>query len=190
MSPRIGLSTGAVVEAALAIADEHGLEAVTLAAVATRTRVATPSLYKHVASLAELRSLIGARVMLELTEYLTAGILGLSGDDAVAALMRSFRDYAREHPSRYAAVPLDALQNPLTRDAADKLLRVLFAVLRGYGLQDSAAIHAVRGARTVVHGFVSLEAGGGFGLPQDLDETFQQLIDMYLKSLPRKGDTR
>lgn len=190
MSPRVGLSSSAVVEAALAIADERGLDAVTLAAVAARTGVATPSLYKHVGSLAELRSLMGVEVMRALTEHLTAAILGLSGDAAVSALMRSFRGYAREHPSRYAAIPLDTLQNPLTRDVGDKLMQVFLAVLRGYGLRDSAAIHAVRSARTIVHGFVSLEAAGGFRLPEDLDDTFQQLIDMYITSLPRKGESR
>ena len=31
-----------------------------------------------------------------------------------------------------------------------------------------------------LHGFVSLEAVGGFGLPLERDETFQRLIDRYL----------
>jgi AcrR family transcriptional regulator len=182
------LSQRAVVDTALEIVDEQGLEAVTLAAVAARAGVAAPSLYKHVASLAELRALIGARVTAEMAERLTTELLGLSGDEAVAALMRSTRAYVLEHPNRYAAMPLDPLHDPLTEQAGAKLLQVFLAVLRYYGLEDSAAIHAVRSVRALMHGFVSLEAGGGFGLPEDLDESYQRLTGMYIKSLPHKGE--
>ncbi|MBF9131017.1 TetR/AcrR family transcriptional regulator [Plantactinospora sp. S1510] len=183
--PRAGLSTTAVVDAALAVIDEQGAEALTLAAVAGRTGVAPPSLYKHVAGLAELRMLVGARVMDEMTERFTAAAMGRSGDEAVAVLMRGYRDYVRDHPARYAALPPDPLHNPVMVAAGTRLLQVFLATLRGYGLTDSGAIHATRCARSIAHGFVSIEAGGGFGLPEDLDETYEQLIAMFVASLPR-----
>ena len=49
-----GLSVELVVEAAIAIADEAGLSAVTMAAVAKRCGFTTMSLYRHVASKDEL----------------------------------------------------------------------------------------------------------------------------------------
>jgi AcrR family transcriptional regulator len=190
MSPRAGLTTGAVVDAAMTIVDESGIEALTLAAVAAKTKVATPSLYKHVAGLAELRTLVGIRAMEEMTERLTQAVLGLGGDAAVAALMRAARGYVVEHPHRYAAQPLDPLQNPATHEAGAKLLNVFLAVLRGHGLDGPEAIHATRCLRVIVHGFASLEAGGGFGLPEKLDETYERLIEMFLKSLPSQGGSR
>ncbi|MGN9906574.1 TetR/AcrR family transcriptional regulator [Phytohabitans sp. LJ34] len=184
-SHRAGLSTAAVVEAARTIIDEQGADALTLAAVAQRTGVAAPSLYKHVGSLAELRTLVGARVLEEMTERFTRAVLGRSGDDAVEALMHAYRDYVREHPARYATAPADALHDPRTAAPGRRLLEVFLAVLRGYGLTDSAAIHTTRCLRAVVHGFASIEASGGFGLPEDLDETYAQLIRMTVASLPR-----
>lgn len=183
--PRAGLSTAAVVEAALAVIDEQGSDALTLAAVAARTGVATPSLYKHVAGLAELRMLLGVRVLDDMTERFTTAVLGRSRDDAVTALMHAYRRYVTEHPARYAAMPLDPLHDPALVAAGGKLIGVVLATLRGYGLTDSAAVHATRRLRVVAHGFASLEAGGGFGLPEDLDETYAQLIDTILASLPR-----
>lgn len=183
--PRAGLSTAAVVDAALDVIDEHGLDALTLAAVAGRTRVATPSLYKHVASLAQLRELVGLRVLEEMTGMFTAATVGRSGDDAVTALMHAYRDYVTAHPGRYDAMPADPLHEPALHAAGNRLLTVFVAVLRGYGLRDSEAVHAVRCLRAIGHGFVSIEAKGGFGLPEDLDETYRQLIRMYLASLPR-----
>ncbi|HEY7591623.1 MAG TPA: TetR-like C-terminal domain-containing protein [Actinophytocola sp.] len=183
--PRAGLSTSAVVDAALALVDEAGLAALTLAAVAGRTGVATPSLYKHVAGLGELRTLLGIRVLEDMTERFTTAVLGHSGDDAVAALLHAYRDYVRAHPARYAAMPLDPLHDPALAAAGGKQLEVVLATLRAYGLADSAAVHAARCLRAVAHGFASLEAGGGFGLPEDLDQTYDQLVRAVIASLPR-----
>lgn len=184
--PRAGLSTAAVVDAALAVVDADGLDGLTLAAVANRTGVATPSLYKHVAGLAALRVLVGIRVLEDMTERFTAAVLGRSGDDAVAALLHAYRDYVRAHPARYTAMPLDPLHDPALAAAGGKQLEVVLATLRGYGLTDSAAIHATRCLRAAAHGFASLEAGGGFGLPEDLDETYDQLVRAIIAGLPKK----
>ncbi|MFD9704669.1 TetR/AcrR family transcriptional regulator [Lentzea sp. NPDC059081] len=186
MAVRPRLTTDKVVDAALDLLDEHGLDGVTLAAVAARTGVATPSLYKHVASLAELRGHLGVRVTEQMTDRFTEAVLGLSGDDAVRALMHAYRAYVTEYPKRYAAAPMDPLHDDLQRAAGMKLMEVLFAALRGYGLEGSEAVHATRRLRVLAHGFASIESSGGFGLPEDLDETYDQLIRMYLDDLRGK----
>jgi AcrR family transcriptional regulator len=183
--PRAGLSTAAVVEAALAVVDEGGDAALTLAAVAQRTGVATPSLYKHVAGLGELRSLLGARVIEDMTECFTRAVLGRSGDDAVVALMHAYRTYVNEHPSRYAVAPLDPLHDPALAVVGRKLLDVVWGALRSYGLSPADAVHAARALRAVAHGFASLEVGGGFGLPEDLDQSYDRLIVAVLSGIPR-----
>ena len=182
--PRARLSTAAVVDAALAVVDERGLAGLTLAAVATRTGVAPPSLYKHVGGLAEVRDRVAVRVMDEMADRFAAAVLGRSGDEAVATLMHAFRDYVRQHPGRYAAMPPDPLHDPGLAAAGDRLLQVFLAVLRGYRLTGSAAVHATRCLRAAGHGFATLEASGGFGLPEDLDETYRRLIRMFIASLP------
>ena len=183
MAVRPRLSTGTVVDAALDLVDETGVDGLTLAAVASRTGVATPSLYKHVGSLAELRGHVGVRVLEEMTSRFTTAVLGLSGDDAVEALMYEYRAYVREHPKRYTAMPMDPLHDELQQAAGLKLMEVMLATLRGYGLEGSVAIHATRRLRVIVHGFASIESSGGFGLPEGLDDTYDQLVRMYLADL-------
>jgi AcrR family transcriptional regulator len=172
-----------VVDVALALVDEKGLDALSLAAVADRAGVAAPSLYKHVGSLADLRTLMAARIMRQISASFTEVVMGRSRDEAVEALMRAYRAYALANPGRYALVPLDPLHNPPLADAGRELLGVFVAVLRGYGLDDAAATHAIRRLRATVHGFADLEAGGGFGLPEDIETTYDQVIDMYVRSL-------
>ncbi|HEX7307954.1 TetR/AcrR family transcriptional regulator [Lentzea sp.] len=187
MAVRIRLTTAKVVDAALELLDEHGAEGLTLAAVAARTGVATPSLYKHVASLGELRGHVGLRVLEQMTDRFTDAILGLSGDEAVRALMHAYRAYVAQYPKRYSVAPMDPLHDDLQRAAGAKLMEVLYAALRGYGLEGSEAVHATRRLRVLAHGFASIESSGGFGLPEGLDETYDQLIRMYLDDLRGKS---
>jgi AcrR family transcriptional regulator len=181
---RAGLTPDRVVDAAIALVDERGLAALTLAAVAERCEVAAPSLYKHVSNLADLRTLVGVRVMQEMADGFTTAVIGRSGADAMASLMRAYRGYVVEHPARYAAMPADPLHLPEFAAAGLRLLDVIRAVLRPWQLADAEIIHHIRAARVITHGFASLEAAGGFGLPHDLDETYERLIQMFLTSLP------
>ena len=38
----------------------------------------------------------------------------------------------------------------------------------------------IRGFRSILHGFASIESSGGFGLPLDLDVSFKMLVDTFL----------
>jgi AcrR family transcriptional regulator len=179
--PRAGLSRAAVTQAALELIDEHGSDELTLAKVAEHTGVAAPSLYKHVRSLADLRTRVAICVVGELTERLSAAVMGRGGDQALRAAMLAYRQYVLEHPNRYAAFPQappSGIEQPELAAAVGRLLEVVLAVLRGYGLEGSAAIHAARCFRATVHGFASLQAAGAFRLPEDLDTTYDQLIGM------------
>jgi AcrR family transcriptional regulator len=184
--PRAGLNPAAVVDAALALVDAEGPAALTLAAVAARTGVATPSLYKHVASLTALRRLLAIRIYDEFAAACTAAALGRSGDDALEALMRAYHDYATTHPHRYALMPQTPDPDPAISAAGDRLVQVFFAVLKGYAFDDDELVHATRVTRAALHGFTTLYIAGGFGLPQDLAVTRDWLTTTLIAGLRAK----
>jgi hypothetical protein len=62
---------------------------------------------------------------------------------------------------------------------------VLLAVLEPYKLAEEEAIHAIRGFRSIVHGFLALEAGGAFKMKVDLEASFYWLINLYIANLNR-----
>lgn len=183
--PRAGLSPDAVVDAAIAVVDAGGPGALTLAAVAGKAGVATPSLYKHVRNLAELRQLVTARILEELADRLGGAAMGRSRDDAMAAVMHAYRGYVVEHPSRYASMEQAADQRQAGDAAAQRVLDVIYAVLRGYGLDGPELVHAARCLRSAVHGFAILEAAGGFGLPEDLEASYERLVTVLTSGLSR-----
>ena len=174
--PRAGLTPDVVVDTALAIVDDDGPAALTLAAVAGRAGVATPSLYKHVKGLPRLRNLIAVRAIDGLTETITAAVIGHSGPDAVRAILLAYRDYVRAHPHRYAMIPQAPGDDPAVADASKRLLDVLYATLSADGITGTEAVHRIRGIRAVAHGFADLEISGGFQLAEDVDDSYLALI--------------
>jgi AcrR family transcriptional regulator len=186
--PRAGLGPDAVVAAAAALADAEGLEAVTLARVAERLGVRPPSLYVHVAGLPDLRRRLAARGAAELAAELQAAAAGRAGRDALAAVANVYRRYAHEHPGSYAA--LQRAENVRDVEAAARVVDVVVAVLRGYGLEGDDAIHGTRIVRAALHGFAALESGGGFGIDLPPDETFARLVAVLDRGLSEETADR
>ncbi len=185
--PRAGLNRAVIAAAGADLADEIGWQEITLAAVAARFGVRQPSLYKHVAGLAELRRDVSVLAGRELHAELTNAAVGRSGSDALHAMADAYRTYAKKRPGRYAAsVIAPAPGDTEHEQVAGGILVTVEAVLGGYDLAGDDEIHAIRALRALMHGFVTLEQAGGFALPQDLDESYRRMIDGLSGSLPRR----
>jgi len=191
--PRAGLTPSVVIAEAAALADEVGYEQLTLAALAARFGVAVPSLYKHVGGLDDVRRGVTMLALGELGEVLIAAreaTVELDGSAQLRALADAYRGYARAHPGRYAATVRAAPPDePVHRAASDAVLHTVLALLAGRGLAGDDAIDAARALRAGLHGFVALEAAGGFGLPRDIDRSFERMVeglDRGLGALPER----
>ncbi|WP_408638285.1 TetR-like C-terminal domain-containing protein [Paenibacillus glufosinatiresistens] len=55
--------------------------------------------------------------------------------------------------------------------------------LRERNLEAEQEIHAVRSLRSLLHGFASLEGGGGFGFPLEVGTSLQMALRAYLPGL-------
>jgi AcrR family transcriptional regulator len=185
--PRAGLDDTAVVAAAAELADADGLDSLTLARVAATVGVRAPSLYSHVDGLEDLRRRVGARGARELAEVLGRAAQGRAGSDALLAVAEAYRAYARAHPGRYAAAQRarELSRSDEAVAAGGAAVEVVLAVLRGYGIEGEEALHATRAIRSALHGFVLLEAGGGFALDLSIDESFTRLIATLDRGLRR-----
>lgn len=175
--PRAGLTPEVVVARGAELADEVGLDKLTLAMVAQAFGVAQPSLYKHVRGLDGLLQRISALATAELAEALAQAAAGRARGDAVRALADAYRAYAAEHPGRYAATQrVPDPGDPAHVAAGERAVGTIGAVLRGYCLVGDDAIDATRALRSALHGFATLERAGGFGMPQSVDRSFAQLV--------------
>ena len=179
------LSRDAVIAAAVALADARGShELVTLTAVADALSVRTPSLYNHVAGLADLQLGMAEYGLAQLSAALSAAVGGQTGREALLAAAFAYRTFAARHPGIYRLTLRAPGKNEteLQRLSAE-LLQLLGLLLATLGLRDDEALHAIRGLRAVLHGFTSLETAGGFGLPLDREESFRRLVTTYIDGL-------
>lgn len=188
MPPRTKLDRERVVQAAAELADAAGTE-VSLAELAAHLGVRSPSLYNHISGQAGLRREMVVLGLRELNARLTRAAVGKTADDALLAVAYAYQSFARERPGLYG-VTLRAVDSDDAELEAvsNEIVSVLVAVMESFGLEGINAIHAIRGLRSMLHGFVTLEANGGFGLPVDLDESFRCAVRTFMRGLHRIDD--
>ncbi|WP_326554225.1 TetR-like C-terminal domain-containing protein [Micromonospora sp. NBC_01813] len=173
-----------MIATAAAAADERGFASLTMALVAERLGVRTPSLYKHVDGLAELQQGIAALAATELGDALRDAMQGVAGREALTAAARVIRSYASNHPGRYAATTGAALDAEFEASST-RVLESLSAALRGYRIDPAEQTHALRTLRSALHGFATIEQSNGFQLAADVDESFAWMIDFLDRGLRR-----
>ncbi len=136
-----------------------------------------PSLYKHVAGIEALQRLVAIRACSELADVLARAAAGRAGAQALVAMSSSCRAWAKAHPGRYAAtVRAPEVGDTEHVETGYAIVQIALAGLASYKLSGDDAIDAVRVFRATLHGFISLEQAGGFGLPVDVDRSFDRLI--------------
>jgi AcrR family transcriptional regulator len=191
MARKVGLDRRQVIEAAIALADADGLENVTLARVAAALAVSSPSLYSHVDGLASLRRELAIEASTRLGAAVREAVAGNDGRAALNRAAHAYRTFALTHPGLYATLHTTPArgQDVELSAAFDALVPDIAAVLTQVGLPEHDAVPLIRTLRSALHGFVSLEASGGFGLPDDIGASFEVLIDVVVQGmLARRPD--
>ncbi|GMA62675.1 TetR/AcrR family transcriptional regulator [Alicyclobacillus fastidiosus] len=158
MASRPGVNRTIIAQTAGELADQIGLEKLTLSLVASHLGVRTPSLYNHIEGLDDLRRELSLHGMQELDRRLQRAALGKAGDQAVCAMLQAYRAFAKERPGVYAST-LHAPGNddePL-RSASQAIIDTVLTVLKPYNLNPDDAIHIVRGFVQLVMGLRHLK---------------------------------
>ncbi len=185
MGRKLGLTLDQVIEAATEIADRDGLGALRLASLASALGVQSPSLYNHVDGLAGLRRQLALHAARVLAAELTDCVEELEATEALKAIADQLRSFAHRHPGLYdSLLPAPALdKDPELAAALGEPVGVVGSVLAGMGVDLNTITPLVRALRASVHGFVDLELRGGFGLPDDIDDSFNTTADLVIEAI-------
>ena len=186
MARKVGVTLDAVVAAATVVADRDGLAALSLGPVAAALGVRPPSLYAHVDGLDGLRRQLCLAAGRELGARMRAAADG--ADDPVAALTAigtAYRTFARAHPGLYAALlPVPrADEDPEGAAAVAAPVEVLVEVLTGLGVEPARHVDLIRALRAMLHGFVDLENGHGFGYADPVDRSFDVALALVVAAV-------
>ncbi|WP_329273418.1 TetR/AcrR family transcriptional regulator [Streptomyces sp. NBC_01451] len=186
--PRPGLTIDRIVETAVRIADEEGLDAVSMRRVSTELGTGTMSLYRYVPGKGELLDLMLDRV--QRRSPATPGAPTPPADDGgwrgtLEAMARSTLDLYRRHPWLLQVNQSRPILGPGTLDGLESVL----TRIRPMGLPDPELVSAVvmvdgyvvGAARTQVH---QREAERRTGLP---DREFWRAQLPFLEGIMATG---
>jgi AcrR family transcriptional regulator len=149
------LSGERIIEAALRVMDQEGLEAVTMRRLGRELGVEAMSLYNHVEDKdAVLRGIL-ARV---LGDFELPGDRELDWIERIREMSRTFRALLLRHPG---VIPLlSEKSGPITDPRALAPIETALQTLREAGLSQEETIHAYRAVVGFVVGNVALEIAG------------------------------
>jgi len=136
-SSRAPLSRERVIDAALQIIDNEGVDAVSMRRIAATLGVQAMSLYNHVGGKAD--------VLDGVTEFIATdmGLSRQSGrgwEDGIRSVAYAFRRASLRHPRAVELVLTRQLSSP----AALPVINCSLAVLLDHGFDEAAAVHALR----------------------------------------------
>jgi AcrR family transcriptional regulator len=185
MAKRRRLNRELVIEAAATMADQAGtVSAVRLSALARALQIQPPSLYNHIDNLQDLRYGLAVYSVEQLLAALRQASQGLVGREALLAIAMAYRRFAHDHPGLYPlTIRAPEPDEEVLVSLSQELLQLLLLLMASLGLQGDDALHAIRGLRAILHGFVSLETAEGFKMDLDQEESFRRLVSAYLELL-------
>jgi AcrR family transcriptional regulator len=186
VATRKRLDRSIIIQAAAELADEDGLEALTLQRVAERLGRNISSLYSHIDSVDDLRTEIAILGIREIGDELWAAALGRTQADALIALAEAYRDYVRRHPGRYDAhLRVGPSVDPHWKKASQRTAEATRAVFRSFGLDEEETSHAHRVFSATIRGFAITERLDL--IPEvDADSTFRQLTLLFINALEHR----
>lgn len=181
---KVKISQALIVDVALDIAKESGIDMVTMANIARKLQIKPPSLYNHFSSLHEIKQDMAYKAQSLLVNYLNEQLQHIETDKMLNAFVLTYYRFACENPGFYEA-SIIALDSSIGQKVlpSSELIAIITKVLHNYQLDDNALIHTIRALRSVLHGLIDLSNRGGFKLEVKVEDTLHYTVEMFKKGL-------
>lgn len=181
------VNKAAVLQAASEIADEQGLNNVSLKAIAEKLGIKTPSLYNHINSLDDLLRDIAHTGMLAMNSRMTQVSIGSVGDAAIKKVGVEYLNYMIEHPGIYETIQWATWHG--TEETAriyNDYINLLKVLLRSCNIQEDHIEEALNLITAVFHGYTTLQLRYAFSEPEKVRNQLLDAIDTVLKGIYQK----
>ena len=172
--PRV--SREQVLDAALALADEGGLAAVTMASVGARLGVEAMSLYRHIGNKEEMLDRLVDRVFAEIEVPADAR----DWRDALRRRAGSVHAALRRHPWAIALMESRLQPGPATLGHHDAMVAILLRA--GFGGRET--VHVYNLLDSYIYGFALQEATLPFSSPEEMASMSEQMLAAVASAYP------
>ncbi|PAF19924.1 TetR/AcrR family transcriptional regulator [Terribacillus saccharophilus] len=173
--PRMQLTKTIIINTALSLAEKQGYEAVTMANIARSLSIKPPSLYNHFKNLEEIKHAMAEAAQKQLYEALKSTE---KGAQPLLSLAKAYVHFGSSRPGLYTS----SLPGG-TNEVSEALVQLIADSLTSYSLGESKKIHAIRGFRSMLHGFIDLNKHEGFKLDVDLEKSLEEMVGIFERGL-------
>ena len=183
---RKGIDRQQVLNAARELCNVRGVDGMSIKEIADRLGIRPPSVYAHFEGLPEIRAELAKTGHHALAHQLRSSAVAQTGASGVIVVAKAYLAFIRDQPGLYSAT-MQPSSNLEARAAADEWLSVIQRLLESMGLSGDDLIHALRGIRSMVHGFGQLEVIGQFRTQVDRDASFDRMVCAFVDAIGRKS---
>lgn len=181
---RMGLDKNVIIYQAAQLANEIGIENITLKMLADELNVQPPSLYNHIKGLEDVRKELMIYGWKQIEEKLIEAAIGITGYDAIEALCHAFYEYAIKNPGVFNAMLwYNNFENKDMQKITAKLFAVVYKISSSLNISEENCNHLVRGFRGFLEGFSLLVNNNAFGAPFSVDDTFNICLKTFIAGL-------
>lgn len=181
---RAGLDKNVIIVKAAELANEVGIENVTLKLIADEFGIQTPSLYNHIKSLEDIKKQVMLYGWKQVENRIILSVVGFSGYDALRVMCYVFYEYATSNPGIFNAMLwYNKYQDEEAKGATKQLFEVLFKIMGTLNISDEVINHLIRTFRGFLEGYALLVNNGAFGNPISVKESFELSVEVMLKGI-------
>lgn len=175
-----------MVEAAVGIVQQEGVDALGISSVARALGIRPASMYNHIESGEALMRAVSDEGNRRILEALKSAVHGVvEPREQLRRLAHGARDWALGNAGLYRVM---ARVEPDGSDAnipagARELLGLFDRPLGELGVAQDQRVHGIRTLRASIHGFVLLETSGQFQFSDDVQESFRWSVENSIRGL-------
>ncbi len=190
---RVPLSRDRIADAAVALIDTQGLDALSMRKLGAELGVEAMSLYNHVSGKGDLLDLVSERLHAEILDQIGEPDHGRHWRDEARCIADAFRAVALRHPGAF----LLSLERPVNGVAGMAVLYRTYQAFRLAGMSEKNAGLAFGIAGSWLHGSVTQELGlmaelarGGGFQDDDVPDELAGVIELKRACLAWSDDER
>ncbi len=178
------ISDDDIIEVSAMLANEVGLDNLSLKMIASKLDIKSPSLYNHFSSLDEIREKIMIYGWMNVGNKMIESTVGVTGYDAIRNMCYAFYDYASNNKGIFSAMLwYNMYDNEVSLEATKRLHEVIFEIVKPLNISNKNTKHCIRLMRSFLEGFALLEDNDAFGDLLSINESFDLSLEILINSM-------
>lgn len=182
--PKNNISEELIIETSAHIANEIGLDNLSLKIIAEELNIKPPSLYNHIFGLDNIKEKLMIYGWKQIENKMIDSAVGVAGYEALKNMCYAFYDYATNNKGVFAAMLwYNKYETQENNNSTVRLFELLFKVMKALDISEDNINHSIRTLRGFLEGFSLLVNNNAFGNPISIKESFDLSLEIIMNGI-------